>query len=361
MMNECTSTYARALMDPFQIFKMNPCVPDMHAQPSQKFAIITRGEFSTGAQGVGYITVNPYKIGSAVIPAEGAFFPWGYNAITGPPTTEPVLAYCTNNLYGSTEYAAPVSSLDGASALGMLRIQPVSSMHADSEWIENYTGDRLDVRNNKGIQSRVVACGLRVRYIGTELYRSGKMTFLSHEENGSIWTSRDAELIPNTSRSLAFVQSYADARTKSVTKGWQHVTWLPRVQSDWDYCPNAAVGGPIKHSAYIAGETADVESCMTTPLFVGISGTQNAGGPGTQPFEYEIYQHVEIIGKVPRTHTPTDVVGLGAVKTNLPDAPWSGTAQSAAEYLIKAAGDTLARGAAGSLLAGAAGIYTSMF
>lgn len=48
----CTRHYISALTNPFDLHA-NPCVPDMHAIPTKKLRMVSRGTFQIGSQGVG--------------------------------------------------------------------------------------------------------------------------------------------------------------------------------------------------------------------------------------------------------------------------------------------------------------------
>jgi hypothetical protein len=124
--------------------------------------------------------------------------------------------------------------------------------------------------NDEGdIQGRAVACGIRLRYAGTELERSGSVLPFRHSDNRSLTGYDNVDLL-----------KFEQANRFTVDKKWKTVIWLP--VSDHD-------------RAYTPGSTPDGLECM------GITLT---GTPG-QLYEWEYVCLFEVIGSSIYNKSPT--------------------------------------------------------
>lgn len=130
----CTQHYAMALFDPFgsRFDNETPCIPDASDVPSYKFSILTRGSFSTGTQGLGYILVAPNANGS----------------------DSTIAAISSPTFAGSTTLA---------SGAGVTAVSP-----AQFPWT-----------SGAARAIRLVSMGVRIRYSGTELQRGGTIYAVS--------------------------------------------------------------------------------------------------------------------------------------------------------------------------------------
>lgn len=176
-LSQCARTYAVAQLDPFQanLSGMQPCIPDLGATPSMKFSTLNRGTFQIGQNAVGFVLVAPNTAANDV-PVVAVTNP-GYTSdfnddITGPGT--PGVDGVNDNRY-------PWDSADNTYA-------------------------------------RLVGCGLRIRYVGTELNRGG--TIISR----SLVDDNLASLI---GRNPQDIMSDPSSNTHPVTRGWTTIAYRP--------------------------------------------------------------------------------------------------------------------------------------
>jgi hypothetical protein len=242
--SQCTKDYALALIDPWSCPRA-PCVPDNITLPSFKFAVRTRGQFQIGLLGTGFVYVNPY------IPYGG--FSSGF---------------ATANSYNSANVFPGV--VTGSAPFG-----------TDS------TLTRLQFSSGQN-QSRLVGSGLRIRYTGTELTRSGQaVTFRS---------STNSNLFETTPMALTDFLDNRECTTAIVDRDWHYAIFRPAVATDLAY------GNPVGEETNYA-------------LFVGVFGATAA-----QSFEFDFVAWFEIVG----AHLPTltrshsDPIGIAAVNMALP-------------------------------------------
>lgn len=181
------ATYASVLAHPFEGDR-GVGVPVWPALSSEKETVIAYGSFGTQANGFGFVIANHSPITS-----------WA----TG---TANVLA--TSGTGAGTTF----SSVSSATIL------PFS--HNGTIAASDYT--------SLLIETRVVACGLRVRYVGPSDVMAGTMTLCS--------TPADVTL---NGYSTTFVRSYELSRTIPVSRDWSTVVWFPSDRGDLDYAGNA--------------------------------------------------------------------------------------------------------------------------
>jgi hypothetical protein len=181
-----------------------------------------------------------------------------------------------------------------------------------------------------------VSCGLRVRYIGPELYTSGSLILFREPDNANIAGDSSA-----TGLSFAEMLSSNNAIRVPVTKRWQHVTWIPTREEEYTYGGDCLTQldnlGAIRKG--YAGPDTPHRSIGASPkysLAIAVTGTNNASGIGSAPFEFEMVQFVEYTGRIPsKTRSHADINGLSILRNTLPTAPSSSSAKSVAASTIK--------------------------
>ena len=259
-MTPCAVDYMKSLVTPFSLTQP-ACIPDLHAVPSKKIRVKCRGVFSTGTTGDGqcvalpactsnqgsivYITDPTYALGPTIQSSVAA-------GVTGP--------VCSKIPYDSTVFAGATTG---------------------------------------GIRSRLVGFGVRIRYIGPELARSGQITGFREPDNaGTIGLTYDR------------VRALSTSKTFSNKRQWIYASYRPVQPAEYEYSPFAC-------SPEVPGATA---SSSSTPLGFVISGTTDtSGNPGPAPFEYETISFIEYIGNIDNvSHTHVDVIGMSHVRNSLP-------------------------------------------
>jgi len=242
-LSPCSTDYLKALTDPFGNAS-NVCIPDLIDQQSSKYRLVTRGSVAIGSGGFGFISINT----SEVIASDATSVWLSSNAAL---------------FAGTVVTAAPGPG-----------IQSTSFTQAP------YTQTDLAVPPHvPSIRGRTVAVGVRVRYIGTELQRGGRVVLV-----------RKAYGID--ANGLGIVDALADRTAISlpVNRNWIGVNYLPTDAFDYEY--------------QFYGGTGNTER-----LAIMIEST-----PGNL-FEYEAVAYVEYIGVIVNASpSHSDIVGMSALK-----------------------------------------------
>jgi len=247
VLSPCALAYAKAKLNPFDISGNGAvCIPDSDDVASMKFSTVVRGEFSVGTTGnIGFVWYSPNSFGNAGAMGE-------YSQAT----------YALGNL--------PTA----AGAVNTAIFQNV-----------NYP---WTIANNPLV--RVAASALRVRYVGTELNRGGKIILV--QTPGSVSALPGLTLTQITARS--------DTRVFPCTREWRTMTYLPSYAAATSYDPNG-----------LPGTTA-------ANMKLAILATGTAGNP----FEFEVVTYYEavpynfgVVGGTSKSHS--DPVGYGLVKDYL--------------------------------------------
>lgn len=223
------TAYAALLLNPFEA---EPCgVPTFPVLPSQKLRIFTRGTFGSDAGLPAWIWGSP---GFANNAANG----WHSTPTCG----ETVLV---------------------KSGLGVATITPSNSPFTTN-----------DITVDEG-QVMCVSYGIRVRYIGSELEKSGRICAFEQPDHQTL-----------VDYSLSDMRSYDKGITVPVTRDWVAVTWQPVKRGELDYVSSLS---SIPFST-IAG------SCLGI-MVDGFTGT------ASNYMEYEFVTNIEVIGRVARGKT----------------------------------------------------------
>lgn len=267
-LSPCTRDYIGALCNPFD----GPlsCVPSSYPPiPTYKVRTFNKGFISTGTTGVGFVQFQPYglfanntlSVLSSITTYAGAGFPSTFPLLG-------VVSADTNSPYAS----ASINTL----ALG--------------------------------IQFRVVACGVRVWYIGTEIDIQGEMFGFRHPDNETI-----------SGLSVAQVLSFSNTRRVAVDNQRRtlDVTWIPMKPQDLEF----------------------IGSFASSVFSIGIALTGAASK--TNQFAYEVYGICEYVGaNVPnRTPSSADPAGFAAALEAAQSTgdTWYGNARDATASLLKTA------------------------
>lgn len=253
-LSQCSNTYLKALLDPFSLVT-GACIPDLIDRPSLKTRSVIRGTCSVGTQGVGYVVVDP---------------------LCG--LADAYSALLTSASFGDVHVLN--------STPGVLPVFNNQSPYRQSD---------VPTRVN----FRVVACGLRLRYIGTELNRGGR--YICHRlpsvQNYGNFTSEDILTRP-------------DAVSTPVDRKWHGVSYAPTSEEDYSYknTPDAIPNSGI----------TDIPRAN---MIVFIDST-----PGNQ-FEFELVYYHEFVpgnyrvdGGIPGSSpSHSDVPGISAIRNVLQD------------------------------------------
>jgi len=266
-LSQCSTLYLKALTDPFNLEGGVACIPDEFDIPSFKCLSVTRGTMALGNLGVGFVCVKhqPTSDETAIIATNGVTF-------TGTTVTAVALA---NGVTAYSNVGAPFVA-------------------------SQFSGGSSD----NAYMWRLVGGGLRIRYLGTELNRSGRE--IPYRKN---------TLVNIVGFNAAQLLSRPEVPSIATRREWATVTHLP-------------LGSVNIGSA--AGQISDYEY---NPETVAAFGTGAAGvfadlgffidgGVAGNAYEWEWYQHYEIAairGASPAGITPShaDLPGISAIRNVL--------------------------------------------
>lgn len=277
-LSDCTKHYAVALADPFGV-RPGVCIPDLITLPSYKVSFFVRATFATGVSGYGFVAFTPHTMAINDLPcvtrSTTSYDDQLYNLFPG--------GGKTSNTYSNSPFTA------------------VQFSNASS--------------SNSYMRKRLVAAGVKVRYIGPELTRSGRVIEYRHPTNGNLTQASEAQLLANR-----------ETTPVPVEREWHYVNYRPAVPEDLAYVDQ----NPIGISTGVYSEIILV-----------------AGAPPGSLFEFEAITHFELVGVgVPElTTSHSDVLGMSAVQAALPNVQASLPPQLGVKDIVKkigqAAGQTL--------------------
>lgn len=235
------------ITNPFGYFNngVEVCIPDLNSKPSYKVQTKVRGTFSVGTGGFGFVAVNPL-----------------YHC------NDQFAISFTNNTFAGL-LVAP-----GAVGTALQSNQQMPFPGANARF------------------SRLVGAGLRIRYIGKELDRSGIQ--VGAIENSNLNTSLG-------NRTFGELASRPDnSSTTPVSRGWHTIAWRPadEEQREWHFDHTATPYASI---------TID-----NVKMVFGVEGTTG------NRYEYEFINFVEfassfnnLVPGVTASHSDTD--GMSAI------------------------------------------------
>lgn len=227
---QCLRDYTYVLANPFD--GVPSCVPMLPALHSRKLKVFARGIMHTQtADGFGFVLANP------------------------------------NNMAGdvtSVHYTRPTDTYTTLSNLAL-------SSSTNSPYT---TGDFT----SNAVSGRLVACGLRIRYIGTTFNQSGSARAIEHPDHQNLHGF-----------SWAGLGSFDKVQSAPVTREWIVCTWQPITPKEFHYTTSAAV----QDTATNHDSLAIAVQCDSTI--------------GHSPFEWEYFQVFEAIGMSVRGKTPSHI------------------------------------------------------
>lgn len=174
----CSVRYAQSVLDPFNyVANELPCIPDSSDAPTFKGSMIAQGTFATGTTGFGYVTVAPYATSLN-------------NVASILHTTSGYAGSTLTGTYNATGVSTSFMSRAPFSTVGF----PIG---------------------------RLVALGLRIRYIDTELARGGRV---------GVASASDASNTDDTLNGLSSDELFSrpNSISKPVDRRWHQVTYRPR-------------------------------------------------------------------------------------------------------------------------------------
>lgn len=247
-LSKCSKLYAIAAVDPWGCSEP-PCIPDSINIASYKFGARVKGTFQTGGT-VAFCGISPY------------------NMIQN---TDPCVWYTQSTFAGTqTAWSGP----------------GVFTNASDS----NFTSAQFTQTGSNTRTFRLVGCGLRVRYIGPEQYRSGRMIIYRSSANTGIAAGYFAgNLTVNR-----------DSVTAVVDREWHTVVWRPVLPADLAYADTALPLGT---------RIGRADASPIQMMFI-------EGVNSNCAFEYDAIAWFEVTGSELPAITPShsDITGFSAVE-----------------------------------------------
>jgi hypothetical protein len=283
----CTKHYLQSLSDPFHV-TVPVCIPDNHVVPSKKLTVKQRGSFATGSNSEGYIVFNPFHTGNT-----------SFTHIEGVTTyTSSPIMYSD----GTVPHSFIETRMTSGNGVGGTNLTQAPYSIVDFDELPD--GSRLGT-SGLAIQSRVVGCGLRVRFAGTRL-----------NEGGTVLTFRREDGESTHGYTYTLLASRTNTKSSALTNKWHEVTYLPVQPEDYDYCRNGLLGSEGKPG---------IDS--SSDIFLNNS-RHNAGfyiksAAPSQPLEFEFITHIEFLGRtidsISKSHS--DITGMSHVRNAITQAP----------------------------------------
>lgn len=260
ILSKCSDTYLKCLMNPFDSTIKGACVPDLNATPSTKLTFLTRGTVTVGSAGTAWVAFNPWFPGSnvdCIAWTDGSHYAGsGFDmAVAIPPT-----------YFSSPQFQCP------------------------------YSGSSF-VEGGGTMAYRVVGAGLRVRYQGAEIYRSGQLVPFRHPDNGSI-----------NALTVAQILAFNEIKTYPANRRWHEMAWAPM-----SLVYNQTTFGGFE---YVGGFTSGFLP-WEEPNTIGICIENCAIGAGipNATFEWEAIGHYEFVGNTFGTSpSHSDLTGMTAIR-----------------------------------------------
>lgn len=288
----CTRLYAKALVNPFTVQGL-PCIPDNIVLPSYKFSTKARGVFSTGTEGVGFIVIDPFQM----LAYDGSYIP----DLTNPKFGGAI--YYTSKDYDNADM---VFHTAGTLETGVNVANPSSLFSLESFNINN-----VGARSR---QFRLVGCGLRVNYIGSNMYNGGRLVIFRNQGNISINMSTagitGSDLLRDQYTSITTV-SRSPKYVYYVPDDADHISYNPYN----DFCPNLV---PV-----------NTEEADQKHFSMGIYIDGGQVDPNQQSWEFEAVAFFEAVGSgMTLSKSHGDPVGHDVIMSSLPNsAPTTAPAQ----------------------------------
>lgn len=269
-MSECGMQYALAVSKPFDPRSRGACIPIFPSRPSQKVTAFARGVFTAGAGGCGFVAVAPCL------------------------SNDSPAIWSTTSAYSGTTINCSVS----VPVTGVT----VSTM-PQNPYVQNYlTSSNPDLF----VKGRIISTGIRVRYIGTELNRGGRLVMYVSQDHNNM----QGEGINNLS-------SFTEAIRLPITREWSENVIFASDKDEMEY-PDVqdipSVNG-ILQSVYPLSNSESVNLVDTSvgavPMVVMVDSLAN------NAFEFEIIQHAEYVGKpssAQQTRTHSDIEAVSRVQ-----------------------------------------------
>lgn len=253
--NECEVKYLTACAYPFAQGAIGACLPSFPAKDSQKYTSINRGTFSCGTEGnIGFIVISPCLANDAISKIHSTAS-YGQTVIYAN-SSEP------NNARGTVHAPYNSATLKGT------HVAPPT------------------------VSGRIVACALRIRYIGKEDQASGSILGIVDTNHGNL-----------EGKSVANLAERPEVVTSPVSRDWITVQAAAVDRQEMEYprfrFPESTDAGYSALNCIYTYSNGRELSGFSGDVGVGgaIMGFVIQGATAGAPYEYEYIQHNEYVGE----------------------------------------------------------------
>lgn len=241
-LSACAQRYFEVLLNPFDTAAEElPCIPDLIDIPSYKFYTRQRGSITIGTTGYGFVGVSPYAYGNDQVNILSSSSTYGFSGFPVTAARSAAVLESSNSMFPWTAATCP--------------------------------------------SVRVVGCGLRIRYTGTELNRGGTIIPVLSNMVGDNLSGE------GVSENLA----RPTVRTLQNNRQWAGCVLKPLSPSDYSYTQDLSGTRNLISGANLAG----------TNIRMGVALTGAVGNT----YEYELVIYYECIPAVSATGTVNSVPG----------------------------------------------------
>lgn len=254
-LEQCSANLLKATLDPFGMVN-DVCIPFGNSRPSQKIRSLTRGTGSIGVNGAAFVAVAPTFV------------------------TDSAVAFMSTSAWAGG---------------------PIDCNDPNVTTINNPTGYATSYFDASGTinQGRVCSVGLRVRYTGTELNKSGQIYLLSTPDRVSM-----------EGMNVTTIGEFAETQISNFDRGWHTISTVAQEDTEWDYSPASGVTTTATIYPMSAGVVSTLPGAGAPIMAVYITGVKD------MTFAFELVVYSEVIGKNVQgltTRNATDLEGLGKV------------------------------------------------
>lgn len=317
---EATSLYARSLIDPWA-FPNGVSAPAGPSVPSAAFSSRTKnGICSIGTGGIGAVCFNPYAL--LVNDFFDSMVSWNRTGGLATYAFPNAAAY-----WSSPDYSGTMNT-----TISVTNKEPTTTLSAYEAWP---FGSPLSMEDMLYVRAevRLVAAGIRWRYIGTEDNLGGRVVVVCDGRMRDITglvPPGDA-LGPNMVPSIANLCSMPNAVSYAPSREWHSATILPSTSWAFDYATGNAPNGWVAQADGLAEYLGQGDDWSGAPKFVNVFSVEPTFYVGHSQTTDAMCMAVLFMGMTPGAENQFEFELIANGEAIRAQAPYSdGNAQNAA-------------------------------
>jgi len=283
-LSPCTRHYFANLAAPFDPKSEGVCVPTFPARKSMKTSSKARGTLTVGTNR-GYIAVVPCVAND-----------------------NPSIYYSNSASYAGTAISIIPNTMPAGSTSAAVPNPNNSAVFVDGTAAVNST-----------LTARIVSVGLRVRYTGTELNKSGLMYMLVQPDHGNLNGFNENNMA-----------NYKECVIKPVSREWTEIVLSAIDTHETEYPDSGSIIGlaaggsssvegltmlyPFSQGQYCDSSSPHIGAVPMAVICTGVAGNT---------FDWEVITHLETVGPTVQnmsTKSHSDIEGLSKVTSVVGDA-----------------------------------------